>query len=303
MTGRLTTPRGRVRRLSGWLLWALLAAVALPLAHDLQALESAGDGHASPAGHEDVIIPPPPAPHAPLASPPLVETHPPALGAPVSSPAESGPARPLQPRVAPLPPPPVDVPSASNLQKEIEDRIEKIRRQLDRFNRGTPPAQSSPQPVAPQPVAPPSNSREATPPFAIDVTEPAVPEDLHPERIVVDGPVDRLGLADSLFATGQVSLALEMYSRLDIKSSPQDIQDWVAYQQASCHRRLGNLPEAEKRYRDVIAATQSGWLNDISRWWLKAISERKQLTDRTEKLKATLTALGSELEHELTTPR
>ena len=49
---------------------------------------------------------------------------------------------------------------------------------------------------------------------------------------VVDGPVDRVGLADNLYALNELSIALEMYQKVDLKDLPASERYWVTFQQA-----------------------------------------------------------------------
>ena len=94
---------------------------------------------------------------------------------------------------------------------------------------------------------------------------------------VVDGPIDRLALADSLFATNEIEFALQMYEQVDRQQVTPDDQQWIDYQLAGCHRRLGNIAEAEQRYRRLAGMTDGGWYTSQSRWWLDAITARKAL--------------------------
>lgn len=218
-------------------------------------------------------------------------------------------------------------PNFEGENREKQERIEKLRRQIEELRK----LQSQPRRPA-EPAAAPA-PENLTPPAAVEVLtpepqpvpappEPGLPAEGKPDSlpvdssrsllpglpattgsVVVEGPVDRLGLADSLFATGQIPLALEMYSQLETSSYPPDVQQWIAYQQASCYRRLDNLPEAEKRYRLVVASSPPGWLADLCRWWLAAIAERKRLGASTDNLKRVLNSLGTELDQQLKSER
>lgn len=91
------------------------------------------------------------------------------------------------------------------------------------------------------------------------------------ENVVVDGPIDRLGLANNLFAVGEYPLALEMYQQTTgLKLSLQQ-QFWVEYQLANCLRRLGNPAEASNRYRKLASQPEAGWLGQQAHWWVETL--------------------------------
>jgi hypothetical protein len=199
-------------------------------------------------------------------------------------------------------------PTDASLEQEKSDRLDRLRRQIEelRKSKDAAPPEAPPEPVVPtppEPEAPPAApAPQTTPAVPIDITTPP-PHDIPAPLgdVVVEGPVDRLGLADSLFASGQVALALEMYAQLDVGGQTADVQQWVAFQQASCHRRLGDLAEAERRYREVVASGAPGWLSDLCRWWLQAIEDRRRLAGNAVKFQTILKELDAQLARELTT--
>ena len=93
------------------------------------------------------------------------------------------------------------------------------------------------------------------------------------ENIVVDGPIDRLGLANNLFATGGYPLALEMYQQTPAADLTAPQHFWVEYQTANCLRRLGNLTEATNRYRKLADHAEAGWLSEQAHWWVETLEE------------------------------
>ena len=99
---------------------------------------------------------------------------------------------------------------------------------------------------------------------------------------IVDGPVDRIGLADNLYAMNETKIALEMYEKVDVKALPPSERYWVAYQRASCHRRLGQIPEAQELYRRLAGQQSAGWLAQTSRWWLDQIDTRQSLKEKLD---------------------
>lgn len=94
---------------------------------------------------------------------------------------------------------------------------------------------------------------------------------------VTDGPIDRLALANNLFAINEFVLALEMYEQIDRLPLSGGDEFWVEYQIASCHRKLGQLARAQKHYGLLVAQPDAGWLCNLSRWWLDRVNERMKL--------------------------
>jgi hypothetical protein len=105
------------------------------------------------------------------------------------------------------------------------------------------------------------------------------------QSFVIDGPIDRLGLADNLYLTGELVLALEMYEQIEASAESPDEIFWVRYQAACCLRRLGSTDEAQAGYRRIAEAPEAGWLHELSIWWLDRINERLVLEADLQKLK------------------
>ena len=97
------------------------------------------------------------------------------------------------------------------------------------------------------------------------------------ENIVVDGPIDRLGLANNLFAVGQYPLALEMYQQTATADLTAQQHFWVEYQTANCLRRLGNPTEASNRYRKLAEHPEAGWLSQQAHWWVETLEKIRSL--------------------------
>ncbi len=97
------------------------------------------------------------------------------------------------------------------------------------------------------------------------------------DNIVVDGPIDRLGLANNLFATGEYPLALEMYQQTEPAELTAQQSFWVEYQTANCLRRLGNPTEASNRYRKLADHPEAGWLSQQAHWWVETLEKIRSL--------------------------
>jgi hypothetical protein len=102
--------------------------------------------------------------------------------------------------------------------------------------------------------------------------------------LTIDGPIDRMGLADNLYQIGELVLALEMYEQIDATELPPEERHWINYQAACCLRKLGRIPEARARYREIAESSDAGWLHQLSLWWLDRITERIALEADLEQL-------------------
>ncbi len=97
------------------------------------------------------------------------------------------------------------------------------------------------------------------------------------ESVVVDGPIDRLGLANNLFAVGEYSLALEMYHQIKGSDFSSQQQFWVEYQIACCLRHLGNPAEASNRFRKLASQPEAGWLSQQAHRWVEHLEKMRIL--------------------------
>ena len=120
---------------------------------------------------------------------------------------------------------------------------------------------------------------------------------------VLDSPVDRLRLADNLFATGEVQLALTMYEAVTTKGLTVDDRHWLTYQKACCHRRLGLYGEAESVYRQLAGNSDAGDVSVLSRWWLERLEDRKQLEAQAEQIRNVLSTYREAQASDTTTPQ
>ncbi len=93
------------------------------------------------------------------------------------------------------------------------------------------------------------------------------------DNMVVEGPIDRLGLANNLFAVGEYPLALEMYQQTEGTTLTSHQHFWVKYQAANCLRRLGKPAEASNLYRKLADQPEAGWLSTQARWWVETLEQ------------------------------
>lgn len=97
------------------------------------------------------------------------------------------------------------------------------------------------------------------------------------EHAIVHGTIDRLGLANNLYAVGEYELALDMYEKIDMTELTAQQQIWTDYQMANCLRRMGRNGDASNRYRRIAEQPEAGWLSEQSRWWVDVLEQIRQL--------------------------
>ena len=102
------------------------------------------------------------------------------------------------------------------------------------------------------------------------------------EHAVVHGTIDRLGLANNLYAVGEYELALDMYEKIDMNELTAQQQIWTDYQMANCLRRMGRNGDASNRYRRIAEQPEAGWLSEQSRWWVDVLEQIRQLQSSLE---------------------
>lgn len=110
-----------------------------------------------------------------------------------------------------------------------------------------------------------------------------------PPTAVMPEAVDRLRLADSLFAQSQWQQALAIYQAAAKEQKSAEDRTWVEYQQANCHRHLGQLDQAEKFYR-MVAGAEGDLLPDCARWQLDHLQKQKLAQETLDRLKSTIAA-------------
>ncbi len=210
---------------------------------------------------------------------------------------------------------------------ETDRRVERLRRQLDELNEmlSRPPVEppviertiTTPLPTTdPAPAASPKDLAVEPPPPVVET--PAVVEKSPVDRSLAEpapaspttaprtltntgkltanglikglpvAAIDRVHVADNLFAAAEYVLASEIYLQVDRKAISADESGWVEFQLANCSRRLGRIDDAKKRYRRVVSDPTLGWLQDMAKWRLDAIDEREQLMQEHARLEAAI---------------
>lgn len=113
---------------------------------------------------------------------------------------------------------------------------------------------------------------------------------------VVDGPIDRLGLATSLFATKELRECLKILEAVNLRPLSVEDRQWHDYLAASCYRDLGNRSEAAGLYRSVLQRSSSTWISSAARWWLAHIDERAQLEQKLQDVQTTISNWRKEID-------
>ncbi len=117
-------------------------------------------------------------------------------------------------------------------------------------------------------------------------TEP-IRSQLAPE-LVTDAAVDRRALADSLFGSGQIELALKLYLELNAAETDAEEQIWVRYQIGCCYRRLHDYAHANEFYRQVVGENGDSPYPKLARWWLDVIDRKVKYLDQLQQVKSFL---------------
>lgn len=104
----------------------------------------------------------------------------------------------------------------------------------------------------------------------------------------VDGPIDRFALTSSLFATGSYRECLSVLDAIEFSKLRPYEKSWATYLQACCYRKLGQEQSAQQLYRSLVADPESGWVGEVSRWWLDHLQQKATLQKEYETLVTTV---------------
>lgn len=155
---------------------------------------------------------------------------------------------------------------------------------------------SSMSPHATAPVASSSSSSEVALPDSLherlkNEEDSTGPEDsarsvkeMIAATTITDHPIDRVGLANNLYGTGEIQLALEIYQKIPLEEQNPSDRLWIQYQIANCHRRLGNDAEAARGFRIVTSQDSKSWIGKFAVWWLNSNSKIETAQERLNEL-------------------
>lgn len=165
---------------------------------------------------------------------------------------------------------------ASRQINEIGSRIRKLMELQKNLPVPTPSNSQAPpnDSVADVPEGPEVN--QTTDEFM--TIDPSI-RDMETTRIL-DTPPDQIALADSLFYTGEIDLALNIYQKA-LKATPEASENhtWIRFQIAACYRRMENFDDASKILRKIAEGSDNDPIVINARWWLDTIERKRKLLE------------------------
>ncbi len=99
------------------------------------------------------------------------------------------------------------------------------------------------------------------------------------------GPIDMTAVAQNLFRAGDYEAALEAYRRVPLQNAAAEERAPTVYMIATCYRKLGRLPEAEKHYRDAAEIKGDPFVAQCAQWQLDTITWRRQVEAQLAELR------------------
>jgi hypothetical protein len=125
------------------------------------------------------------------------------------------------------------------------------------------------QPTLPYP--PPSPT---TPPKKVEMTPAIV--------------VDEIQAAMNRFRDNDIETAKRTFQLIDPTTLSNEDRAFVRYMLACCHRRLGNISEAETLYREVANSPDDEFFANCAIWQLSLLRSEKELQTQLEQLRSRL---------------
>jgi tetratricopeptide (TPR) repeat protein len=99
------------------------------------------------------------------------------------------------------------------------------------------------------------------------------------------GAIDQTAVAQNYFKAGDYQAALDAYNKVPIEGAPGEQRAATLYMIATCHRKLGHLPQAEKFYREAAAVKEDRFIADCATWQLQTISWRREVEGQLAELR------------------
>lgn len=130
----------------------------------------------------------------------------------------------------------------------------------------------------------------------VDPSEEAAAVASASPKPITDSAVDQLSLADNLFGAEKIQLALGAYQSVDQSKLSDNEKAWVTYQFGVCHRRLGNIADAQKNFRIVAGLNAADGLPLFARWQLDAMGRKTDLIQRIENVKSVIESAQAQLQ-------
>ncbi|MFN9720061.1 MAG: hypothetical protein ACK58L_15290 [Planctomycetota bacterium] len=94
--------------------------------------------------------------------------------------------------------------------------------------------------------------------------------------VTIGDSIDRVGLANNLYALGEYPAAHDAYRSVEPEQLTPEQQFWVEYQIANCLRRLGESAAASNQFRKLAAQPEAGWVSEQAAWWVDILEQIRQ---------------------------
>ncbi len=190
---------------------------------------------------------------------------------------------------------------ASRQIDEIGSRIRKLM-ELQKASKLKAPASANPDSDGTNAATStePGNLSETTPTTnpAADTNTKSPLDNMQTTRIL-DTPPDQIALADSLFYTGEIDLAINLYQKVLQATAPgSEDQVWIHYQIASCYRRMNKFDQASKILRKIAEGSDTNPIVVNARWWLDTIERKRKLVNSIDTLEQFIKRKSNEINNE-----
>lgn len=187
---------------------------------------------------------------------------------------------------------------ASRQIEKIGSRIRKLM-ELQKAAKLKAPSSNNPNPANTTPPPEPGNDSVANPtPNPADANSKSPLGGIETTRIL-ETPPDQIALADSLFYTGEIDLAINLYQKV-LQATPLGGEDhvWIRYQIASCYRRMNKFDEASKILRQIAEGPDTNPIVVNARWWLDTIERKRKLVNSIAVLEQFIKRKSNEINNE-----
>jgi hypothetical protein len=100
--------------------------------------------------------------------------------------------------------------------------------------------------------------------------------------------VDEIQAAMNRFRDNDIETAKRTFQLIDPTTLSNEDRAFVRYMLACCHRRLGNISEAETLYREVANSPDDEFFANCAIWQLSLLRSEKELQTQLEQLRSRL---------------
>ena len=113
----------------------------------------------------------------------------------------------------------------------------------------------------------------------------------HTMRAITTGRVDRLALANNLFAAGKHAVSLRVYQAIVPETKDAAELAWLHLQIGNIYRHANVVDKSEKHYRMVTGLGVDTPYYEYARWWLTNLEERANLLNQIEELRTAIKSI------------